>query len=200
MKTPEPNPSTLITHYVVIDLEATTDSGKKEACAVPRTEMETLEFGAVLVSADALQPLETFQSFVQPVRHPILTRFCTELTGIRQEMIEGAPPFPVAMEALRKAMFEGRPGVAWASWGQFDDNQLRQDHDFHGMPYEMPPHLNLKKRFQEVQARDRPCGMAHALRLCELQLEGAHHRALDDAQNIAKLLPWILGTNRIRRP
>jgi inhibitor of KinA sporulation pathway (predicted exonuclease) len=36
-----------------------------------------------------------------------------------------------------------------------------------------------------------------ALRLCGLGLKGAHHRALDDAKNIARLLPLVVGGERI---
>jgi inhibitor of KinA sporulation pathway (predicted exonuclease) len=35
--------------------------------------------------------------------------------------------------------------------------------------------------------------MAKACELVGLTLAGTHHRALDDALNIARLLPWILG-------
>jgi len=114
-----------VKHYLVIDLEATTDDGDDEQRVVPRDEMETIEIGAVLVCAS---PLEVeFQSFVRPVRHPTLSVFCKELTGIPQDMIAGAPAFPEAMEALRQAMLVGRWRVVWGSWGLFDDTHLRRD-------------------------------------------------------------------------
>jgi inhibitor of KinA sporulation pathway (predicted exonuclease) len=34
--------------------------------------------------------------------------------------------------------------------------------------------------------------MARALQMVGLPLDGSHHRGLDDARNIAKLLPWSL--------
>jgi len=39
--------------------------------------------------------------------------------------------------------------------------------------------------------------MAKALRLCGLTLDGAHHRALADAKKVARLLPWVVGGERI---
>lgn len=52
-------------------------------------------------------------------------------------------------------------------------------------------HLNLKRSF--AQARGiKEVGMAQALQLVGLALEGTHHRGLDDARNIARLLPWCL--------
>ena len=43
-----------VRHYLVIDLEATTDDGDDDARSVPRDEMETIEIGAVLVHANLL--------------------------------------------------------------------------------------------------------------------------------------------------
>jgi len=37
--------------------------------------------------------------------------------------------------------------------------------------------------------------MARALQMTGLALEGTHHRALDDARNIARLLPFTCETN-----
>ena len=186
-----------VRHYLVIDLEATTDDGDDDARSVPRDEMETIEIGAVLVRANTLAVEAEFQTFVRPARHPVLTPFCTELTGITQTMLAGAPAFPEAMEALRQAMLAGRWGVVWGSWGLFDDTQLRRDCAFHGLHYPMPEHLNLKNVFSAAQGRRKRYGMAKALHLCGLDLVGAHHRALDDAKNIARLLPWIVGGARL---
>lgn len=36
-------------------------------------------------------------------------------------------------------------------------------------------------------------GMARALEIAGLPLDGTHHRGIDDARNMAKLMPYILG-------
>jgi 3'-5' exoribonuclease 1 len=177
-----------IRRLVVIDLEAT----KSDDGALPREEMETIEIGAVLVDVTSLDVQADFQCFVAPVRHPVLLPFCTSLTGISQDMLEGALSFPAAMAALFDAMPLREPDVVWGSWGKFDDTQLRRDCAWHGMDYAMPKHVNLKASFRASSGRRVPMGMAEALRRCGLELEGAHHRALDDARNIVRLLPWIL--------
>jgi len=43
-----------VKHYLVIDLEATTEDGSDDERTVPRHEMETIEIGAVLVRANTL--------------------------------------------------------------------------------------------------------------------------------------------------
>ena len=53
------------------------------------------------------------------------------------------------------------------------------------------------RKFSAAQGRRKRYGMSKALNLCGLGLEGAHHRALDDAKNIPRLLPWIVGGQRL---
>jgi inhibitor of KinA sporulation pathway (predicted exonuclease) len=71
-------------HWLVIDLEATTDEG-----GWPITEMEIIEIGASLVDRKGRE-LDHFQRFVKPARRPLLTSFCRELTHITQANIDAA--------------------------------------------------------------------------------------------------------------
>lgn len=59
------------------------------------------------------------------------------------------------------------------------------------------PHVNLKQLFSNTQGLPKRYGMAEALQLAGLPLEGTHHRGIDDARNIAKLLPYILGRKQL---
>ena len=40
--------------------------------------------------------------------------------------------------------------------------------------------------------------MAQALSLCNLKLDGVHHRGIDDARNMARLAPYIFGSARAK--
>ena len=53
-------------------------------------------------------------------------------------------------------------------------------------------HINVKKAFSRALGTNRKFGMAGALRQVGLPLVGTHHRGIDDARNIAKLLPHAL--------
>ena len=182
-------------HVLVIDLEATCSDDR----AIPPDQMETIEIGAVLVRLATFEVEDEFQAFVRPIRHPTLLPFCTQLTGITQGMVDEAPTFPEAFALLRKRLVAGRAGLVWASWGRYDHRQLAQDCALHRVPCHLPPHFNLKTTFSETQGLRKKQGMAGALALCGLKLEGAHHRGIDDARNIAKMLPWIVGVRRITR-
>jgi len=174
-------------YFLVIDLEATCDDGGR----LSKYEMETIEIGAVLVDGETLAPAGEFQSFIRPVRHPRLTPFCTQLTSITQADVDGAPGFARVMREL-EFFLDGRPAL-FCSWGYYDRAQLDQDARFHRMPRPLGDrHLNLKEEFAR-RMNVRPQGMARALRLARLPLVGTHHRGIDDARNIARLLPWSLG-------
>ncbi len=172
---------------LVIDLEATCDTDGR----LPRKEMETIEIGAVLVETASLAPRGELGVFVRPTLHRVLSAFCTQLTTITQAEVDGAPLFPEALEQLR-ALVAGRDAL-FCSWGEYDKVQLAQDARLHGV--ELPfgdRHLNLKRRFSERQGLEKRLGMGQALRHAGLNLEGTHHRGIDDARNIARLLPWIV--------
>jgi inhibitor of KinA sporulation pathway (predicted exonuclease) len=182
----------LESHYLVIDLEATCDDRN----GLSRREMEIIEIGAVLVLGDTLETIGEYQTFVRPVRHPVLTPFCTRLTSITQADVDAAPGFAQAIAAFGAFLRTETPSAQplFCSWGGFDKTQFEQDASFHGV--ELPfghRHLNLKEQFSSRQGLWKKYGMAAALEKVGLALVGTHHRGLDDARNIARLLPWILG-------
>jgi len=166
--------------YLVVDLESTCD----DRGAVPRAESEIIEIGAVLVDGRTLERIDEFATFVRPVRHPTLTAFCTDLTTITQAEVDRAPGF--AEVAAKLAAF-GRDAL-FCSWGNYDRNKLAEDAAFHGVAMPLgPAHWNLKTAFSK-----RRLGMSEALRIAGLDLVGTHHRGIDDARNIARMLPHIL--------
>ena len=177
-----------VTHPIlVIDLEATCDEGD----GFPAEHMEIIEIGAVWATAEG-KVLDTFQSLVRPVVRPQLTPFCRELVGIDQAEVDAADLFPVVAARLSSfAQLHQASQMTWGSWGQFDANQLARDCDRHGTPHPLHgfDHVNLKRRFAKAR-KIKEVGMARALQMVGLALDGTHHRGLDDARNIAKLLPW----------
>lgn len=180
--------------YLVIDLEATCDN----AGAVPKREMEIIEIGAVLVDPTTFEPLAEFQSFVRPVRHPKLTRFCCELTSITQADVDAAPRFPEALAALREFMRGEQP--LFCSWGAYDRGQFKLDAERHKVKLPFgPDHLNVKEAFSQALGSRKRFGMSGALRRLGLPLEGTHHRGIDDARNIARILPYAIGALPIPR-
>jgi inhibitor of KinA sporulation pathway (predicted exonuclease) len=170
---------------LIIDLEMTcADDG-----TITASEMEVIEMGACWVTEEG-GVLDRFQSFVRPLERPQLTPFCTSLTGITQTAVDAAPLFPAAAHQL--ALFALKYGDAsshWGSWGVSDRKQIDQECVRHGLgnPLGDLVHRNLKAEFAR-RRKIKQVGMAMALQIVGLVREGAQHRALDDALNIARLL------------
>jgi inhibitor of KinA sporulation pathway (predicted exonuclease) len=176
-------------NYLVVDLEATCD----DLHALPREETEIIEIGAVLVDGATLEPLDEFQAFVRPVVHPRLTPFCTRLTTITQADVVRAPTFRFV--APRLSAFG--QGALFCSWGGYDKNQLERDARRAGIRSPLGPrHLNLKEAFARAAGEQRQLGNQTAMRRVGLTPSGTHHRGIDDARNITRLLPWIVGRAR----
>jgi inhibitor of KinA sporulation pathway (predicted exonuclease) len=180
-------------YYLVLDLEATCcDKG-----SIAPNQMEIIEIGAVMVDSKTLTIVDEFQSFVKPTRNPMLTEFCKSLTSISQMQVDRAPTYLEASVML-KNWLSGYSNGVFGSWGDYDRKQFQQDSNFHQLPFPIAyPHVNLKKLFSETQGLPKRYGMEKALELTSLPLEGTHHRGIDDARNIAKLLPYILGQKKL---
>jgi inhibitor of KinA sporulation pathway (predicted exonuclease) len=175
-------------YHLVIDLEATCDEHHR----IPREQTEIIEIGAVLVDGETLTPIAEWQSFVRPVQHPLLTPFCTKLTSIVQSDVAEAPDFVTAIEALG-AFIAGRD-VLFGSWGDYDRAQLAREAAQHGVALPLGArHYNIKQAFNERVGGHKRRGVGQALSYVGLSFDGTAHRGIDDARNIARLLPYALG-------
>ena len=68
-------------YLLILDFEATCDDSGR---IVPRNEIEIIELPTLLYDVDEDTVHATFHEYVRPMRHPTLTPFCTQLTGIEQ--------------------------------------------------------------------------------------------------------------------
>ena len=176
--------------YLIIDFEATCD----DKGAIPPRESEIIEFAAVMVEAGDWNVVDTFESFVRPVRHPRLTTFCTALTSIGQADVDAAPTFPDAVSAFKRWLYQ-YDRFLFGSWGNYDLNQLRQDCLYHRVPYPIgSEHINLKELMRNRFGMKGKPGLQLALEFVGLPFVGTPHRGIDDARNIAALMPYIFGS------
>jgi inhibitor of KinA sporulation pathway (predicted exonuclease) len=166
------------TDFLVIDLEGTCCDDK----SIPDEEREMIEIGAVAVSSSG-DIVEEFDALVRPVRHPLLTGFCTGLTGITQKDVDEARPFPEVWGRFVSWLGDKN---AFCSWGGYDLEQMRRDCGFHGQPLTFEYHCDLVKMY------GRKCGHRKAMRWIGLPPKGNHHRGVDDARNISLILVAML--------
>ncbi|MET9407587.1 3'-5' exonuclease [Streptomyces sp. NPDC002935] len=166
----------------VVDVEATCWEGPPPPGAVS----EIIEIGLTVVDLDKGVRVEKHRLLVRPARSTV-SAFCTDLTGLTQgEVAEGLD----FAEACRELAARHRAGERpWASWGDYDRHQFTRQCAATTTPYPFGRlHTNAKALFTTAHGLRKRPGMAQALRLAELPLEGRHHRGEDDAWNIAALI------------
>jgi inhibitor of KinA sporulation pathway (predicted exonuclease) len=166
----------------VVDVEATCwDRGQP-----PGAVSEIIEIGLTVVDLATAERLARHRILVRPVRSTV-SEFCTELTGLTQHEVDGGVAFA---EACRLLAVEHRAGSRpWASWGDYDRNLFTRQCRHTPTPYPFGRHhTNAKAVFTEAHGLRKRPGMAQALEIAGLRLEGRHHRGEDDAWNIAALV------------
>ncbi|MEU7144335.1 3'-5' exonuclease [Nocardia sp. NPDC046473] len=171
----------------VVDVEATCWEGKPP----PGTVSEIIEIGLTVVDLVSNERLGKHRIPVRPARSTV-SEFCTELTGLTQDEVDTGVSFA---EACRLLATEHEAGArTWASWGDYDRKQFLSQCTATGAAYPFGhQHTNAKLVFSEAYGLNRRQGMAGALHIAGLPLEGRHHRGEDDAWNIAALVLDIAG-------
>uniref|UniRef100_A0A8C4VXE6 ERI1 exoribonuclease family member 2 n=1 Tax=Gopherus evgoodei TaxID=1825980 RepID=A0A8C4VXE6_9SAUR len=61
-----------------------------------------VEFPAVLLNTSTGEIESEFHMYVQPQEHPILSEFCTELTGIKQNQVDEGVPLNICLSQFSK--------------------------------------------------------------------------------------------------
>ncbi|MDX1684772.1 MAG: 3'-5' exonuclease [Saprospiraceae bacterium] len=171
-------------HFIIFDLEATCWTEES-----PLLEQEIIEIGAFYVDPYA-QIQDRFHSMVRPVIHPYLSPFCRQLTTIAQEEVDDAPTFDRAFKQWEDWAEElDKPDLVYCSWGSGDLDLLEHDCHYHDLDWSWKNrHFDVKKAYNRKKRRSgKPYGLRTALKKEDIELEGQHHRALDDAYNLAKL-------------
>ena len=171
---------------IIVDFEATCCDKN----SIPRHQMEIIEIGACATD-NSHNIISEFQAFIRPVRHTVLTEFCTSLTAISQLQVNTAKEFPNICRQFKKWIWLHENPI-FCSWGAYDKNQLLQDCEYHKMQFPFGGnYTNLKTEYADVIKSKRSFGLGQALRNSGISFEGTPHRGIDDAKNIARLLPII---------
>lgn len=183
-------PETLL----VIDLEATCWRDQRTPDGKPQSveNMEIIELGCALATREG-QVLDSRSFLVRPTRYPILSEFCTELTSITQAMVTEAPDFRGAVQLLNEWIGSPSEDFLWCSWGNYDRLHMAAQSQLDlAKPVNLAyPHLNLKRLWRRTTGQKKKNGLTSALAFHDLVFEGNHHRGVDDARNIARLLPYM---------
>ncbi|TVU39574.1 hypothetical protein EJB05_13000, partial [Eragrostis curvula] len=178
-------------HLVVVDFEATCE---ENARIYPQ---EIIEFPAVLVNAATGLLVSEFRTYVRPRHHPRLTAFCTKLTGIQQDQVDGGVEISEALakhDAWLAASGADKNRLAVVTWGDWDcKTMLEFECRFKGIakPAYFDRWVNLRVPFEAAFGPGRR-NLQEAIREAGLQWIGRLHCGLDDARNTAYLLVELM--------
>lgn len=175
-----------MTVFLCIDLEAT--SGPSGLLR----DMEAIELGGVAIDHTGTI-FDQFQSFIKP-KFTKLDHFSECVHGISGAQLELASNLPLVLRRLESWTLNlPESPTCWYSWGLYDLQQLEYDAgpERWDVPLRLPEHRNAKKLFQKNQLKNgRQVGLRKALEIVGLKFDGKHHRAVDDARNLARLLHY----------
>jgi inhibitor of KinA sporulation pathway (predicted exonuclease) len=177
-------------HVIVVDVESTCWDDSPP----PGEVSEIIEIGVCPLELSTGRRLGKRSILVKPKRSRV-SEFCTLLTTLTPEQVDGGVTFTEACEVLRRE-YQTRERV-WASFGDYDRTMIQEQCEATGVPYPFGPrHLNVKTLFAIGRGLPHEIGMGEALGLIGVPLEGTHHRGDDDAWNIAGILAALVGKLR----
>ena len=182
-------PTSPIDYFLVLDFEATCEDKKK------MKPQEIIEFPVIKVNSKTMEAESIFHSYVRPTAIPILTKFCTDLTGITQEMVDGQPTLEEVLKEFDKWMLcngllERGVNICFVTCGDWDLRTMLPCQCKHfklSVPHYFRRWVNIKHVYSEV-TKQKATGMPGMLKGLGLELSGRHHSGIDDSKNIAKIL------------
>ncbi|XP_077550051.1 snipper isoform X3 [Haemaphysalis longicornis] len=182
-----PSPKQDYDYFLVLDFEATCSQQK----GVPSPQ-EIIEFPVLKVSGLTFETEAVFHTYVEPEAHPQLTPFCTELTGIVQDMVDGQPHLTEVLAQFDRWMGDQGLREARAIFVTFGDWDLQKmlpsQCAYLGLPVPsyFTPWINLKKAFVQCTGHW-PKTLPDALQFCGLPHLGHHHSGIGEHSSFRRL-------------
>ena len=175
---------------LVVDVESTCWDGPPP----PGEESEIIEIGISQIDLLALEPVEKRSLLIKPVRSRV-SDFCTKLTTLTAAELDKGGNLAQACRVL-KDEFDAKNRL-WASWGDYDRRQFRRVCETQGVAYPFGrSHLNIKSLFAAAAGCPQEIGLDGAISRLGWTMEGTHHRGVDDAWNISRILCYLLKLQR----
>jgi len=186
-----------IIYYCILDFEAT--------CVENKTiiNQEIIQFPSILykynIDTQELNRISEFNEYVKPVMNPILTEFCTKLTGITQNDVENANIFKIVLRNhyLWLKNFTQMENIIFITFGDWDlktmlPNQLKINNNKAHKAYSR--WINIKQVFKSVYKYN--CsGMMDVLKYLKINHVGRHHNGYDDCLNISLIFEHLMLQN-----
>jgi len=178
----------ILDKIIVVDIETTCwrqdEWPKLEDGSKVRSEI--IEIGICLLDIRSKVVSENKGFIIKPERTEV-SKFCENLTTLKQEDVDKGQSLVSAISTITDIY--KAPKRVWSSYGFFDKNHVSQECYDKRIKYPFSQrHINVKTLFAVKNELREEVGMARALDMLKIQPIGIHHRGVDDAANIAKIL------------
>lgn len=178
------------TQIVFYDVEMNC-SGAQEANT---PSWEIISLGAVKYRAVDGEETGRFYSLVRPLVNRTLDEWCSQLTGINQEEVDGARDFNTMIEEFF-AWIGIIDNTILVSWGVEDIKALERDMQTNKSSAEIlekfkvlkDSYCNFQTEFSRFAGSHNPLSLKNALGIHKQEFCGTQHNALYDACNLAQL-------------
>lgn len=180
-------------NIIIFDLEATCWRGRP-----PKGVTEIIEIGAYKIDRYG-KAISSFSKFIKPTVNPYLSGFCKSLTGINQNNVDTAYKFPQIIEEFWQWINVFEDEYLLCSWGSDDTNLLRNECTYHRLDVEwIKQYVDLKKEYRNLKNIKNAPGLKAVVKKEGFEFTGEHHRAISDAENLAKVFvkyqeDWDIG-------
>ncbi|XP_065827300.1 3'-5' exoribonuclease 1-like [Oscarella lobularis] len=187
-------------YLCVLDFEATCD----DAHDFEKYPHEIIEFPVVLINTSTMETDGEFHRYCRPTLNPILTEYCTSLTGITQAQVDSSNEFPIVFREFETWLHGNGLGTessfSFATHGSADiDKFLRHQCAINEIRFP-----DYAKRWADVRRHyanfygvsARKCSVTGMLDGLEWKFEGREHSGIDDARNIAKIVVQLMKDGR----
>lgn len=180
--------------FLVLDFEATCDHPKQ------LEPMEVIEFPVIKVNAKTFQTEEVFHRYVRPKYHPNLTPFCTELTGIIDDMVAKEAHFDVVLNEFERWLHSigliaddlqtPTKRFTFVTCGEWD-LQLMLPNQCQLLNLRIPRYMktwvNVKKAFA-THFKLWPKSLSFMLEELKIEPKGRLHSGIDDCHNVVLIM------------
>ncbi|CAL7941231.1 unnamed protein product [Xylocopa violacea] len=176
-------------YLLVLDFECTC---KKYEQIEPQ---EIIEFPCAALSTQTWEVEDVFHRYIKPTFNPQLTSFCTNLTGIIQDMVDDEPHFPEVFATFcdwlkEHNYFEEGNDCAFVTCGDWDLKSMlpsQCERENVQLPEQFKKWINLKGTFCDATELY-PRSLKDMLFRLSLPMHGKLHSGICDVQNMVKII------------
>lgn len=169
-------------NFIIFDLEATCWRGRP-----PKGVTEIIEIGAVKVDRFG-DVSDVFSRFVRPIVNPKLSGFCKQLTSISQQDVNRADTFDDVIDDFWEWGEIYEEDYMLCSWGRDDRLLLKNDCQNYDKDTDwLDYYVDLKGAYRKLKNLKHASGLKSTVKKEGFEFTGLHHRAISDAENLAKV-------------